>query len=674
VKELARKSGPTAVVLIPVVIIAIVSFAVYFNALFNDFVYDDIPQVLDNPWIKDVRNIPEIFSKSVWSFKQEFGMSNYYRPMMHLIYMLNYHLFGLKPWGFHLLNVLFHVGVSLMVFVIATRLLGGPEMSGIAPPLHGAPADVLRSLFTSHDSRSFAFIAALLFAVHPIHTEAVTWVAGLPEVSFTFFSLLSFYLYIRAVAGFTRDYLFSVVFFSLAILCKETALTMLLIFIAYDYAFQKDKGGLSAHIMQYIPFAIATGIYMVLRYNALGGFAPEKRYAYLSTYQYAINVFPLFAQYVGKLLVPMNLNAFYVFHPVSSLFGTKGITGVAVTAAFVAFAMLSLRKNRLVFFSILLIAVPLVPALYIPALGENTFAERYLYLPSVGFVILAGMLLDRTKAEVVSGLPIVAAALLITGGLYSVGTVHRNTLWKDNYVLFSDTVKKSPDAAVIRNHLGNALVEQDRFDEAIEQYRISIKLRPDYWKAYSNLGAAYGEKGLLEEAVEQLEIAVRLNPHQQSEARGNLETAYKFLESGNNALEQLENIVRAAPASPSAHYHLGNAYARKGLMKKAIEEYQGALKLNPYLIDAHYNLGNVYANTGQSDKAIEHLATAVSLKPDNPLYHNALGIIYGQKRMFDKAIGEFKAAVELAPSEPAYRKNLDRAAGMKNSVLKRGRD
>jgi hypothetical protein len=110
-------------------IIVSVSFAVYLNALSNGFVYDDKAQVTENIWIKDVKNIPGIFTSSVWSFVGEHAVSNYYRPLMHLIFMGNYYIFGLNPWGFHFVNIIFHVAVSVLVFVLLLRLLKPSDSS-----------------------------------------------------------------------------------------------------------------------------------------------------------------------------------------------------------------------------------------------------------------------------------------------------------------------------------------------------------------------------------------------------------------------------------------------------------------------------------------------------------------------------------------------------------------
>ena len=299
---LSSKAAP----LVLIIIIVLFSFGVYYNALFNGFVYDDDFQVLKNPWIKDVHHLPEIFSKSVWSFKAEHVISNYYRPLMHMSYMLSYYLFGLKPWGFHLVNMLFHAGVSVLVFLITSRLLGESKPS------------------TSSQYLSPPFIAGMLFASHPIHTEAVTWIAGLPDVAFTFFYLLSFYLYMLFQDGAKRGYLLSILSFAVATLLKEPALTLPIMLIAYDYQVKKLDETISAGIKRFIPYVVVSVVYLLVRYYALKSFAPSESYAELSNYQFIINVFPLFGQYLASLLWPFNLNLWHTFHPISSLFEAKG--------------------------------------------------------------------------------------------------------------------------------------------------------------------------------------------------------------------------------------------------------------------------------------------------------------------------------------------------------------
>ena len=189
-----------------IAIILIVSFGVYLNTMWNGFVYDDEFQVLENPWIKDVRYIHDIFLSHVWAFQGVGWVSNYYRPMMHIILMIDYYLFGLKPWGYHLINIILHAGVSVLVFLIASMLINHPgsREKRLSPPFTGGEKG------EGEYNLLFPLIAAILFAAHPIHTEVVAWVSGIPELSFTLFYLLSFYFYIKADDEYGKHFILSI--------------------------------------------------------------------------------------------------------------------------------------------------------------------------------------------------------------------------------------------------------------------------------------------------------------------------------------------------------------------------------------------------------------------------------------------------------------------------------
>ena len=566
-------------------LILLLSFAVYFNSLSNSFVHDDAIQVLENPWITNIKYIPEIFSKNVWGFRAGSATTNYYRPLMHITYMLDYYIFGLNPRAFHLVNILFHAGVSILVFIIVLRLLGESQPSATSTYL--IPS----------------FTATMLFITHPIHTEAVTWIAGLPDVSFTFFYFLSFYLYIRSGTELTSIYFYSVASFFLAALCKEPALTLPVILIAYDYAVKRSDVRFSIQVKRYIPYLIAAGVYFILRFHALGYFAPMKRHAELSIYQYVINSFPLFMKYLQKLILPINLNAFYVLHPIYSLSEAKGILSLMITAAFVAVTLFSLKKNRLIFLSLFFVIVPLLPVLYIPVLGENSFTERYLYLPSFGFVFLFALLLTWAKVNRPKVAVILIAISTIVIGLYSLETIRRNTIWKDNFTFFTDTVRKSPDADIPRYNFGITLQKMGRIDEAIEQWQSALKLNPGYEKAHYNLGLAYFNKGWIDRAIEHLRIALKLNPD-----------------------------------DADAHYGLGLAFFNKGMIDEAIKQWQSASELNPTDTEARKNLAIVFLSKGQVDEAIGQWQFVLKQNPDDAEASKNLAIAYELKTKIPKGI------------------------------------
>jgi tetratricopeptide (TPR) repeat protein len=554
-----------------IIIIIVASFAVYFNTLRNGFVYDDTPQVVQNPWIRDIRFIPEIFSTNVWAFQAT--STNYYRPLMHISYMVSYHLFGLAPWGFHMVNILLHAGVSVLVFLISSCLLRAANPS--ASPF----------------SRTLPFIAAVLFALHPIHTEVVAWVGGVMDLSFTLFFLLALYLYILSSEKGAHQkgiYLFSVASFFLSTLCKEPALTFPFILVAYDYAFSREAVRPLDYLKRYLPYLGAAAVYFIMRVNALGGFAPVRRHSELGLSDYLINVFPLFRQYLQKLLLPVHLNAYHVFSPISSLLEPNGLLSLAVTMAFVVAVLLAMKKNRPVFFALVLVLVPLLPALYIPGAGENTFAERYLYLPSFGFVLLVALLAGRVVLrEPRWTVPLAVAFALVTIP-YFLGTVQRNGVWKDDERLWRDVVEKSPDSAVSHYNLASALNSRGRVDEAIGEYRTAIRLQPAA-VAYKSLGAAYEAKGLIFEAVEQYQLAVRLQP-----------------------------------GDADAHSLLAAAYADSGSLDKAIEHFRIAAQLLPDSANAQYDLGRAYLEKGWPAEAIPHLEAAVRLNSDSPLFRSVL--------------------------------------------------
>ncbi len=620
-KEKLRKSSTKTIswLVLPIVIILVTSFAIYCNSLFNGFVYDDEFQILGNRWITDIRYIPEIFSKNVWSFSKDIGFSNYYRPMMHLMYMIDYHIFGLKPWGFHLMNILFHAGVSLLVFSLTLEILR-------------------KSQPTSPNFYLPSFMAAIFFAVHPVHTEAVTWVAGLPDVLTTFFYLLSLYLYIKAEGDLKVSYFFSLLTFFIAILCKETALTLPIIFFAFDYAFERRQMRSSGYLKRYILYFFLAGIYLILRSNALGGIIPTKYYSQtnyrgLSIYQFFINVFPLFSEYLEKLLLPINLNFWHTFHPIKDLFTGKGIVSLVVAILYAGVTLIAMRRNKAAFFGLLLVFVPLLPAFYIPGISGKPFAERYLYLPSAGFAMIIASFLNWTKVNRPAAVSILVVVCLMIVGLYSVETVGRNAIWRDDITLYGDTVKKSPDSDLPHFNFGVKLREKGKIDEAIEQYQIALEMNPNYLDAHVNLGNIFlDDKGWTDKAIEQYQIAVKLNPND-VDTQNNLGNA--FLDKGwtDKAIERYYIALKLNPDKAEARYNLGNALLNKGWIDKAIEQYQIAIKLNPNYADAHINLGNAFLNKGLIDKAIEEYQIAIRLNPSNSSYHSYLAKAHELKKI-----------------------------------------
>src|SRR5580658_7925676 len=208
--RLAARTSPDTLAVLGLLLLAWVP---YLNTLSNAFVYDDIPQLVDNPYVHSFRYLGKIFGSTVWTFQGAQGVSNYYRPLMSFAYLICYHFFGPISFGFHLLNLILHAGVVLLLFALTDQLFG---------------------------DRLLSLSAAGLFALHPIHTESVAWIAGLPDLELGLFFLLTFLLYLRLdragpASAPWRSRAALIASYVLALLSKEQALMLPVLAATYEH-------------------------------------------------------------------------------------------------------------------------------------------------------------------------------------------------------------------------------------------------------------------------------------------------------------------------------------------------------------------------------------------------------------------------------------------------------
>ncbi len=620
------------IVYLHLLIVITAVFIVDANCLSNDFVYDDKIQVIENNFITDFKYIPDLFSHNVALSNK--GELNYYRPIMNIVYMINYHVFGgLKAWGFHFVNVLFHVGVTILVYLITTNFLrddkSKPSGSLISVPL----------------------VASLIFAVHPINSEAIAWIACIPELTFTLFSLLSLNFHIKSCQNFDKSHLFSVAFFLIAIFCKETAVTLLPLLILYDYVFRSVELNIRRIFLRYLPFAVIVGLYLILRINALGGMAPVNRHPELNTFEVIINIIPLFCQYLEKLLLPINLNAYYVLHPVHSIIEFRFLFSLTMIGVFIVLAYLLFKKNKTAFLGLMIITIPLLPVLYIRGLGENTFADRYLYLPSIGFGIIFGQLFSIERLNRINlkrPLTIIFVSILT---VYSIGTIRRNKVWHDELSLWGDTKQKSPDGSTALDNYGVALTEKGDLDAAIQTLKEAIRLAPNSSSPHDNLGIALGEKGDLEAAISEHSVAIHLSSKRELRPHMNLASALAKKRDFDGAIREYLAALQISPNDNISHYNLGRAYVNKGDLDAAIQEFQIALRIKPIDIQVHNNLGLVHAEKGNLAAAIQEYEVALRISPNDAMTHNNLGVALIRKGDLNTAITEFQNVIRVKPND-----------------------
>jgi tetratricopeptide (TPR) repeat protein len=547
----------------------LLALIVYANALPNGLHVDDQQQIVDNAWIKDPSYLGEIFGSGVWEHAGR--DSSYYRPMMYVLYMAVHGVSGIDPLGYHLLNVLLHVGCSVLVALLTWRVLDGRSPS----------KSKARSPFWA------SLLAGALFATHPIHTEPVAWAAGVADLSFSFFFLLALWLYsAEGRAGWLRLGA-SVAAYFLATLCKEPAITLPLVLVAYEWLLAPRLRGSRAWL-RILPFLVAAGLYLALRDQALGAAPAGAPGEDLSAGRYVLTVLGLFSRYVEALVVPVGLNFWHVFRPPASALSLAAAWAALVAASVAAAFFWALRSDRRAAFALILLVVPLLPAFHVAALNqgiENAYAERYLYLPCFGYVLLLATLFDRAlerRAAWAKPLAAAAGALVL---LFAVGTVRRNPVWRDSFSLWSDAIRKSPDSAVVQMNYGFALMHRGQAERGRQHLRRAVELDPGRLDLIVQNGIAYARKGLNKQAMLEFNKALTIDP------------------------DRLE-----------AHYNLAMVYAVVGWNEMAIRHYERTLDLEPRFAAAHNNLGILYARQGRQARARRHFESAVALEPANPDY------------------------------------------------------
>src|SRR5580700_8161830 len=415
----------------------------YAGSLSNGFVWDDNQQIVMNPDLQPGAPWSHLFSSDVWGYRHrdQPGHTNYYRPLQMASYRLTAEWLGLQSRSLHILSVLFALAAVLAAFVVYLKLT--------------------RRL-------AFAFPAAVLFAVHPVHSEAVDWISALPELGCATFILIAFSLFLSA-RGQSSDQSsdmaahriprqwfllsLSLLAFATALLWKETALVFPAIIAAYVFCLAPNnfQQGLRSSARLSFPFWCVLASYLALRFRILGFLSMHQRIWQLTPFQDALNAFHLMALYWWKLIAPLHLNAYYVFSPVRSIADPRAIAGIL----FVILACLAIyygfRRAPLAVFAALWVFITLLPVMNIYALGRNVFAERYLYLPSVGFCLLTALIGASAIKRFPEKFQKPLAAFLLTAVVvwFSWETFARNPDWHDDATLFGATLASSPDAPFV---------------------------------------------------------------------------------------------------------------------------------------------------------------------------------------------------------------------------------
>jgi len=591
--------------LFPVLAIVFFSVTIYGNSLKNGFVYDDATTIVGNSFIKHLSNLPGLLNKEIY-FSQSGEMT--YRPVVTFTYFLDYALYGLNPSGFHLTNILLHAINGILLYLFLTFIIHPSVVSSLKLTSHF-------SLITNQ-----SLIISLLFITHPVLTEAVNAVSFREDLLVFLFYIATLILYLKLRLSLIPThrlptimiYLISCFSYILALFSKEMAVTLPLIIYCYEWIYSYRKNSfISIMPNSYnIGYIILTLIYFYFRFyffsNPVDRVDPEWQV------NERLVTLPLLLLYYLKItILPISLSADYNITSIK-LFSSYFIISLVAVASFLTGAFLLRKRYHGITFGALFFAITLLPVYNIIPIG-NPFAERYLYLPVLGFACASGLAIHRmaSLSERYRLFCIILTSILF---MFAVLIVQRNSIWKDDYSLWSDTLKKIPGSAGAHYGMGNAFVYKGMLDEAIQEYKESIRLAPYYPEAFNALGLAYYKKGMGKEGKEAMAAA--------SEARGLIN------------------------------------YYKKGLVEDAIIQYKKALKIDPTHKDARYNLDLLYQEQGMVEKAIKEYIVLLQYKPDDFDTLNSLGLAFFQKGFFEKALSLYRKTLDIDPESVTPYNNI----------------
>jgi tetratricopeptide (TPR) repeat protein len=626
------------------------TLATFWQVSDYDFInFDDDEYVTENPHVKAGLT----HSGIVWAFTK--FHSNNWHPVTWISHMTDCHLFGLNPGMHHLSNVLIHTANSILLFLLFRWMTG--------------------NLWAS------AFVAAL-FALHPLRAESVAWVSERKDVLGAFFWMLTLLMYVSYTKkpGITR-FVPVLLLFALGLMAKPMLVTLPFVLLLVDYwplrRFSEKNASLFWEKMPLFALAAASSIVTVFAQKS-GGLVRS-----LETYPLDIriaNALVSYIKYISLTILPRGL-AFHYPYPESIPLWQSA--GAALMLAGISVFVIRKRES----FPFLAMGWfwylgTLVPVIGFVQVATQALADRYTYIPSIGFYMMTAwgiplLIKDRRHFQTATA---VSALIAISG--FAACTSFQLRHWKNSVTLFTHTLNVTENNYLAHNSLGAALEKQGNINEAVRHFKEALEIKPDGVQAHYNMGVALEKQGKSGESIHHFSESLRFKPDF-ADAHYNLGIALKrqghlkdairhfsqavefkpdFAEAHNNlgnalshegslkaAIQHLSEAVRLKPDYSEAYSNLGTALKSQGNTREAIQYYYKALRFNNDFAEAHFNLGLALGSQGNHKEAARHFAEAVRVRPDFADAHYSLGFALNQQGKLDEAMRHYKDALRLKP-------------------------
>lgn len=568
-----------------------------------------------------------------------------WHPVTTLSQMLDCQLWGPDAGGHHLTNVFFHTVNAVLLFLVLGNMTGATWRSALV---------------------------AALFAWHPLHVESVAWISDRKDLLSAFFLMLtlgSYTWYVRRPQW--HRYLLALTCYTLGLMSKATLVPLPLLLLLLDYwplgrlSFGGSTGlsretprPLPVLIREKLPFCALAGVFSVVAFFAQQSGGALSSLEKLSFSNRLANALLNYVVYILKTLWPTDLAIPYPIHLDLSLWKVLG-SGLAIV---LTTTLIVRARRRSVFLAVgwFWYLIALLPVIGLVQVGMQTMADRYTYVPSVGIFIAVvwGMGEALTRWRLPKTLAVLGAALVLVTCM--ILTRNQLSYWQDSETLLRHTIAATKNNAFACYDLGCYLESKGQIPEAMENYRLAVRISPNYAKSLNNIGKILTDEAHFDEAMEYFNRALRINPDYPA-ALNNLGAALAGKRQFTEAMTMYEKALRLDPNFVHARHNLGVALEAEGRWEEAVGQYTEALRLKPDYWQAHNNLGYLLMLHGRRDEAVPHFLESLRLNPKQPDAHFNLGNALAIQQKYEEAVVHFAECLKLSPNYAPAHKNLGMA-------------
>lgn len=587
---------------------------VYSGALKGEFLnWDDNDIVLDNDAVKalNAASIHHTFTNIY---------SGDYRPLTIVTYGIIHYFFGLNPWAFHAFNVLLHIINIILVFFLCRRFVCNVYLCAFA---------------------------AAIWGVHPMLSEPVSWISGLNDMLYAVFIFGGLILYdVYLKTGKALKWLtFVFLCFFCALLVKPHALVFPALLFLFDY--YRDKPFTLKSAVEKSPFIFLAVVFAFVTVYGRTGETDVAVLAY-SIGQRIMFAFYIYAVLILKFLAPVGLSALHDFPRLTAGFPLVYWVAPLLPVLLIVLILKLKQYRKILLFGLLFFSINVSVVLQLIPFGTFLYAERFAYVAYSGLVIMLTILYQKTSLKLKFGSVQTALFALFVVFLFSLLTVERTKVWRDNFSLWGDVLKNNPKSLMALNNLGLAHYAAGNMHDAYQCYNRALAFDPHNYNAYVNRGNVKHYLGDYKGAENDFSTAIGINTNNKTayNNRANTRVALKDIDG---ALADYTAAIAIDSGYVDALFNRGILYSEMGLSNKSVADFNHVLTMKPGNINAYFNRADELVKLQEYDRAIDDLNTIIEIKPDIAEAYFNKGVVFMSQDQNNKALDNFRKAIQINP-------------------------